>query len=279
MLPDVSQRDHTGGEQQAQTQEGDGGRVDPERRGRTPERDHAGEDREHNPLGAAERAERFERLSGGGRRCRRRTDLRTNDSGQHERQHRDGADGRHRGGEQPSAKADVDTDAARDLCTERIGRHRRQPQRRRQAQACHARKHEKRADTLAAGLAGLRTRGIGQRERERIKHARARRVAGKRWRDDRVEDEDRGPQAERRSPEAADNPVAAAFPQPALHDGVRDEERHDNEQDRAIAESGVRIGRLQQTGQYRGSDGQDGCRQNRQRVGDHRHDGTGKHAE
>ena len=95
------------------------------------------------------------------------------------------------------------------------------------------------ADEAAAAAVRLGVEAIGKRQRERIKHAGSRRAAGERWSDDRVEQEDRVAQAERRSTESSGDPVSAAPGEPALHHGVRHEKRHDDEQDRAVGKAGV----------------------------------------
>ena len=58
------------------------------------------------------------------------------------------------------------------------------------AQARHAGEHQEAPEPSRPAVARLRARGLGERQRERIEHARARGVAGKRGRDQAVDQED-----------------------------------------------------------------------------------------
>ena len=71
-----------------------------------------------------------------------------------------------------------------------------------------AAEHQVRAHLLARRLVGLRAAALGERERQRVEHARAGRVAREGRRDDGVEEEDAVAQAERRTAEEAHDEVA-----------------------------------------------------------------------
>ncbi len=71
-------------------------------------------------------------------------------------------------------------------------------------------------------------------------------------------------EAERRSAEPADDPVPAARAEPALHHRAGDQKGHDDEQDGAVAEAGVGVGRLEQPGEHRDGNGEDRRREDRQ---------------
>ena len=244
----------------------------PKRRGRRPERDHDDEDDQDDPFLARERAERRERLPRGGRRVWRRPHFGSDEPVEDDRQQRHRAERRHGRGEQPSAEPDLDAEPAGDLGAERVGRHRRQPQRRRHAEAGDARIHQERAEPPPVRAIGLRAGRIGQRQRQRIEHAGARGVAGKRRRDHGVEQEDRIGQPERRSAEPADDPVPAARAEAALDHGAGDEKRDDDEQDRAVGEAGVGLLGLEQAGEDGGRNREHRRRQDRQRADDDRED-------
>ena len=137
--------------------------------------------RGHDLLVAAQGTERRERLARGGRRFRRRLHLRRRSpcrapaaAAPAPRASAPRAASSH------EPKPIVDADRSRDLGAERVGGHRGEPERRRQPQARHAGEHEVGAELLARGLVGPRAAAFGQREREGIEDAGARRVARKR---------------------------------------------------------------------------------------------------
>ena len=96
---------------------------------------------------------------------------------------------------------------------------------------------------------GCGTHGLGNRQRERVEHAGPGRVAGKRRSDQAVHEEDAVAQAERRAAEHRHRQVAKPRAQPALHHGARHEERHHDQQDRAVREPLVGLGGRQRAGQ------------------------------
>ncbi len=110
---------------------------------------------------------------------------------QQQRHQRHADQRRHRRGEQPRAEPDLDAEGSRDLGAERVRGHRRQPERRRQAEADDAGEHQEAADASAAVLvARCRAAGFGEREGERIDDAGARGIARKGRRDQAVDQED-----------------------------------------------------------------------------------------
>ena len=111
---------------------------------------------------------------------------------------------------------------------------------------------------------GRRARRLGHREHERVEHAGAGGVAREGRRDDAVHQEDAVAQAERRPPEDAHHEVAEALAEPALHDGARHEERDDDQQDRAVGEAGVGLGRGERPGEHGRRQGEHGGRQDRE---------------
>ncbi len=152
-----------------------------------PERHHPDEDQQHGPLVARQRPERGERLPRSRGRLRRGRHLGPDDAVEHS-------------GSTAIAQS-VGTDeamsqrpnpistpsAARHLGAERVGGHRRQPERRRHAEAGDAREHQERAEPPA--IRPIRRRACRDRQRrgQRVQHAGPRRVARERRRDDRVE--------------------------------------------------------------------------------------------
>ena len=124
----------------------------------------------------------------------------------------------------------------------------------------------------AALLPWLRPRGLGHREHERVEDARAGRVARKGGRDHAVDQEDAVAQAEGRPPERAHHEVAQALAEPALHDGARHEEGHDDEQDRAVGEARVGLRRRERPGQHGRGQGEHGGGQDGKRADHHRDD-------
>ena len=109
----------------------------------------------------------------------------------------------------------------------------------------------KRPDAPATVVAGLGAAGFGERERQRIDDAGARGVAREGRRDQAVHQEEAVGQSQRGAAEDADDRVSHARAQTALDHGARDQEREDDEQNRAVREAGVGFRRRQQPAQHR----------------------------
>ena len=184
-----------------------------------------------------------ERPPRGPGRLGRRGHLGRDDLVEDERQQGHRGERRDRGGDEPGAEADLEAVAAGDLGPERVRGHGREPERRRDGQARHAREHQEAAEAPAALVPGLRARRLGHREHERVEDAGAGGVARERGRDHAVDEEDAVAEAERRPPEGAHHEVAEALAEAALHDGPRHEEGDDDQEDRAVGEAGVGLGR------------------------------------
>ena len=233
-------------------------------------------DNQHDPLVPLQRTERGKRFPCGDGSLGCRPDFRLDDVVEHERQERDRAERGHRRGQQPSGESDLDTEPLRDLAAERVGHHRRQPQRGRDAEARDAGIHQKGAEAFAIGAIDPRAGRLRHRERQRIEDARPRRVAGKGRCDHGIEQEDRVGQSQRRAAEPADHPVASARAEPALDHRAGDEKCDDDEQDGAVGEAGIRVGRLEQAGEHGRRESQHRRRENRQRTGHHRENRRGE---
>ena len=101
MSPSVK---HAGDEQRAEAEERDRGRVDAERRGRRPQRDHADEGRRHDLLVPAQRPERRQRLPRRARGLGRRRDLGPDHLVEDERQQRHRHERRDDGGRRATSR-------------------------------------------------------------------------------------------------------------------------------------------------------------------------------
>ena len=183
-----------GGEQDAEAEKRDGGRIDPERCGRPRERPCRRTRRARSSRAARAAPAPRARL---GRPAPRALPAAR-------------AISQKRNGGIRAMPASVGTEAAtshdpkpistpkvRAISAHRVGGHRRQPQRRRQAQAGDAGEHQEARRGAVLSVAGLRAGRVGQRERQRIEDARTGGVARKRRRDERVHQEDAVRQPER----------------------------------------------------------------------------------
>ena len=183
-----------------------------------------------------------------------------------ERQEGHRGEGRDRGGDEPGAEADLEAVAAGDLRPEGVRGHGREPEGRRDGQARHAREHQEAAQAPAALVARLRPRRLGHRQHQRVEDAGAGGVAREGGRDHAVDQEDAVAEAERRSPEGAHHEVAEALAEAALHHGAGHEEGDDDQEDRAVGEARVGLGRRQRPGEDGRGEGEDGGGQDRKRA-------------
>ena len=245
-----------------------------------PERHHAEEDHQHDPLLARKRTERGERLPGRGRSLRRAAHLGPDDAIQHERQDGHRAERRHARGEEPSPEPDLDAEPAGHLRAERVGGHRRQPERRRHAQAGDAREHQERADPPAIRLDRA---SRPPRSPASTPAGRARRTvpccsgnAGAITASSRKIEYER-PRVDRPNRLTIQCPLRA--PSPHFTTDAGHQKGHDDEEDGAVAKAGIRVGRLEQAGEHRDGNGQDRSREDRQGADDDGEDRAGEQGE
>ena len=223
-------------------------------------------------LVARERAERGQRTLRRGRRVGRRGHFGRHDPLEHPRQQRHRGQRRDRRGDQPGPEVHGHAEAAGHLRAERVGGHGREPQRRRQAQAHHAREHQVAAQLPAVRIVRRGSARLGQTDHERVQHAPSRGVARERGRDDAIHQEDAVREAQRRPSEQAHDEMAEPLPEPALDDGPRHQEGHHDEQNRRIRETGVRLGGSQKARQHGRGGSEHGGGENRECPDDDRED-------
>ena len=235
-----AERQHAGGEQHAEAEERDRGRVDAEA---SPPRPRAPPSRGTCTVtifsSRRQRPKAASACACGGRRLRRRGDLRRHDPVEHRRQQRHRQQRRHRRGQQP---------ASRTRCRRRTRARSRSragwrpwPSATAPTTALRLAMPEnirKRAEPRARRRPGRAPAASGQREGQRVQHAGARGVAREGRRDDASTRNRLYDEAQRRAAEQAHHQVADPLAEAALDHRARDQERDDDQQDRAVGEPG-----------------------------------------